>query len=318
MKLALAFIAVAIVSLPGVQAETYPTRRIEVVVPFAPGGGSDVAARLLAEGLTDRLHQTAIVTNRPGANTNIGTLSVARANPDGYTLGIASVGLTANPLLYKNLNFDPRADIAPVSLLVNSPTILVVPPELPVKTVAEFIAYAKQHPGELNYGSYGVGSGPQIAAELFSSLTGVRLVHVPYGGGGPAVVAAMSNQVQALFSSLVPVLSQVQSGKLRAIAIAADQRSELFPSVPTFKEEGLNYVTGTWFGLFAPLNTPNDVIDTLSRSAVAIFSDKENRAKMLRFGADVVASTPDGFRKFIKDDMERLEKVVRNAGMTLD
>ena len=203
------------------QAQTYPTRSVELVVPFAAGGGTDLLARLVAEGLGKRLGQSFVTLNRPGANTNTGTLQVVKSAPDGHTLVMASIGLAANPSLYRKLAFDPLADLAPISLLANSPTVLVVPPDLPVNTAAEFIAYLKAHPGALNYASYGAGSGPHLAAELFRSMTGVDFVHVPYSGGGPAAVGVMGNNVQMLFASVLPVLGLVRSGKLKAIAIAS-------------------------------------------------------------------------------------------------
>jgi tripartite-type tricarboxylate transporter receptor subunit TctC len=245
-------------------------------------------------------------------------LAVARAKPDGHTLLIASVGLAANPSLYTRLNFDPIADLAPITLLANSPTVLVVPPSLPVASLPEFIAYAKAHPGELNYGSYGVGSGPHLATELFMAMTGTKLVHIPYGGGGPAAVAAMTNQVQALFASVLPVLGMVRGEKLRAIAIAAEHRSPLLPDVPTFAESGLDYRTGTWFGLLAPAKTPPEVIDLLHRSTVALLQEPVVRAKILEQGAEVVANTPAEFRAFIKDETERLATVIRGANISLD
>jgi tripartite-type tricarboxylate transporter receptor subunit TctC len=207
-------------------ARDYPTRPVELIVPFAAGGGSELLARLVGDGLTRRFGQPFVVLNRPGANTNLGTLAAVRAKPDGYTLLIASVGLAANPSLYKKLAFEPQNDLEPVTLIANSPTVLAVPPSLPVNTLPEFIAYAKARPGELNYASYGVGSGPHLATELFQAKigldkTGVKMVHVPYGGGGPAAVGAMTNQVQALFSSVLPVLGMIRGEKLKAIAIAS-------------------------------------------------------------------------------------------------
>jgi tripartite-type tricarboxylate transporter receptor subunit TctC len=302
---------------PG-HADEYPSRQIELIVPFAPGGGSGLVARMLSDGLAKRYGQPVIVINRPGGNTNIGTASVVRAKPDGYTLGIASVGLTANPSLYKNLSYDPKTEIEPISLLANSPTVLVVPPSLPVSTLAEFIAYAKARPGELNYASYGAGSGPHMATELFKSLTGVKMVHVPYGGGGPASLGAMTNQVQALFSSVLPVLGMIKSGTLKAIAIASDRRLELLPEVPTFKEGGLDYRTGTWFGLFAPAKTPVTIINSLHQATVAIFQDPGARAKIAELGGEVVANSPAEFRAFIKDETDHMAGVARGAGIRLD
>ena len=238
------------------QAQNYPTRAVELVVPFAAGGGTDLLARLVAEGLSKRLGQSFVTLNRPGGNTNTGTLQVVKSPPDGHTLVMASIGLAANPSLYRKLAFDPLTDLAPISLLANSPTVLVVPPDFPANSVPEFIAHLKAHPGALNYASYGAGSGPHLATELFRSMTGLDIVHVPYSGGGPAVVGVMSSQVQMLFASVLPVLGAVRGGKLKAIAIASAERSPLLPDVPTFKESGLDYRTGTWFGLLAPAKTP--------------------------------------------------------------
>lgn len=300
------------------RAETYPTRPVELIVPFAAGGGSDLLARLLAEGLARRLGQPFVVINRPGANTNIGMLSVARARPEGHTLLIASVGLAANPSLYTKLNFDPLADLAPITLLANSPTLLVVPPALPVASLAEFTAYAKAHPGALNYGSYGAGSGPHLATELFMAMTGTKLVHIPYGGGGPAAVGAMTNQVQALFASVLPVLGMVRGEKLKPIAIAAGHRSALLPDVPTFAESGLDYRTGTWFGLLAPAQTPAAIIATLHRETVAVLRDASVRARLAEQGAEVVGDTPEEFRVFLREETDRLARVIRAAKIQLD
>ncbi len=300
------------------RAEDYPSRPVELIVPFAAGGGSDLLARLTGEGLGKRLGQSFVVINRPGANTNIGTLSVVRAKPDGQTLLIASVGLAANPSLYTRLGFDPLADLAPITLLANAPTVLVVPPALPVASLPEFIAYAKAHAGELNYGSYGVGSGPHLATELFMAMTGTRLVHIPYGGGGPAAIGAMTGQVQALFASVLPVLGMVRGGKLKAIAIASEHRSALLPDVPTFAESGLDYRTGTWFGLLAPARTPAAIVATLHRATVAVLGEAGVRERLAEQGAEVVGGTPEEFRAFIRDEAERLSKVIRGAGIRLD
>jgi tripartite-type tricarboxylate transporter receptor subunit TctC len=314
-----ALLATASLLAPGAaRADEYPSRPVELVVPFAAGGGSDLLARILAEGLGKRLGQPFVVINRPGANTNIGMLAVARAKPDGQTLLIASVGLAANPSLYTKLNFDPIADLAPITLLANSPTVLVVPPSLPVASLPEFIAYAKAHPGELNYGSYGVGSGPHLATELFMAMTGTKLVHIPYGGGGPAAVAAMTNQVQALFASVLPVLGMVRGGKLKPIAIASERRSALLPEVPTFAESGLDYRTGTWFGLLAPAQTPAAVIATLNRETVGVLGDASVHARLADQGAEVVGDTPEEFRVFIRAETDRLARVIRAAKIQLD
>jgi tripartite-type tricarboxylate transporter receptor subunit TctC len=299
-------------------AQPYPSRPVEIVVPFAAGGGTDLLARMVAEGLSKRLGQSFVVLNRPGGNTNTGTLQVAKSPPDGTALVMASIGLAANPSLYRKLAFDPQADLAPISLLANSPTVLVVPPDFPASTVQEFIDYAKAHPGTLNYASYGAGSGPHLAAELFRSLTGVDIVHVPYSGGGPAVVGVMAGQVQMLFSSVLPVLGAIRGGKLKAIAIASDERTPLLPGVPTFADSGLDYRTGTWFGLLAPARTPETVIAALNREAVATLHELSVRERIVEQGAEVVASSPEEFRDFLKAETDRLAAVVRNAKMQLD
>jgi tripartite-type tricarboxylate transporter receptor subunit TctC len=305
-------------TIAATRAQDYPTRPVEMVVPFAAGGGSELLARLISDGLSKRLGQPFVVVNRPGANTNIGTFSVVRGKPDGHTLLIASIGIAANPSLYKKLGFAPQVDLEPITLIANSPSVLAVPPTLPVSSLAEFISYAKARPEALNYASYGVGSGPHLATALFEGMTGIKMVHVPYGGGGPAAVAAMTGQVQALFSSILPVLGMIRSGTLKAVAIASNHRSGLLPEVPTFKESGLDYRTGTWFGLLAPARTPPEIIDTLNRATVSVLADPGVRAKLVEQGADVVANSPMDFRMFIREETERLATVVRNSNITLD
>jgi tripartite-type tricarboxylate transporter receptor subunit TctC len=241
-----------VAATPAALGQDYPARPVELVVPFPAGGGTEIVTRYVADGLAKRLAQPFVVLNRPGANTNLGTLAVVRAKPDGYTLLITSFGLAANPSLYRKLAFEPQRDLEPITLIANSPTVLTVPPSLPVNSLQELIAYLRARPGVLNYASYGVGSSPHLAAELFQIVTGTKIVHVPYNGGGPAAVGVMSNQAQALFSSVVTVLGQVNGGTLKAIAIASDRRSELMPNVPTFLEQGLDYKMGTWYGMLAP------------------------------------------------------------------
>jgi tripartite-type tricarboxylate transporter receptor subunit TctC len=231
---------------------------------------------------------------------------------------MASIGLAANPSLYRKLAFNPLTDLAPISLLANSPTVLVVPPDFPANSVPEFIAHLKTHPGAFNYASYGAGSGPHLATELFRSMTALDIVHVPYSGGGPAVVGVMSSQVQMLFASVLPVLGAVRGGKLKAIAIASAQRSPLLPDVPTFKESGLDYRTGTWFGLLAPAKTPESIVETLTKQVTDVLKELAVRDRIVEQGAEVVGNTPTEFRAFLKEATDRLAAVVRNAKMQLD
>ena len=315
-----AFVSALVIAtmVPAAAQDAYPSRPVELVVPFAAGGGTDLLARLLSDGLTKRLGQSFVVLNRPGANTNVGTQLVVRAKPDGYTLVMASIGLAANPSLYKRLQFDPLNDLAPISLIANSPTILVVTPSLPPKSLPDLIAFMKVRPGELNYASYGVGSGPHLATELFRSKTGVDIVHVPFAGGGPAAVGVMNNTVQMLFSSILPVLGLARDGNVKPIAIASERRSPLLPDVPTFGASGIDYRTGTWFGLLAPAKTPDAIVAALHKATVETLNEPEVRRRIEEQGGDVVASSPAEFRAFIKEETDRLSAVIRSANIQID
>jgi tripartite-type tricarboxylate transporter receptor subunit TctC len=311
--------AVLLTAAPGTtRAQEYPTRPVEIIVPFAAGGGTDLIARLMCEGLSQRLGQSFVAVNRPGANTNVGTLAAIHAKPDGHTLLMASIGLAANPSLYAKLGFDPQRDLAPIALIANVPTILVVSNALPVDTLPSFIAYVKARPGELNYASYGVGSGPHLAAELFQSVTGTRIVHVPYGGGGPAALGVIGNTVQMLFSSVVPVLGMVRGGNVKAIAVAAEGRLALLPEVPTFKESGVDYETGTWFGILAPAKTPAPVIAKLQAAIHDMLSDPTTRGRLTEQGAEVADLGPAQFGDFLREETARLSTVIRRANIRLD
>jgi tripartite-type tricarboxylate transporter receptor subunit TctC len=299
-------------------AQEYPTRPVEIIVPFAAGGGTDLIARLMCEGLAQRLGQSFVAVNRPGANTNVGTLAAIHAKPDGHTLLMASIGLAANPSLYTKLGFDPQRDLLPIALIANVPTILVTSNALPVDTLPSLIAYVKARPGELNYASYGVGSGPHLAAELFQSVTGTRIVHVPYGGGGPAALGVIGNTVQMLFSSVVPVLGMVRGGSVKAIAIAAERRLALLPEVPTFKESGVDYMSGTWFGILAPAKTPAPAIAKLEAAIHEMLGDPTIRARLTEQGAEVADLGPAQFADFLREETARLSGVIRRANIRLD
>jgi tripartite-type tricarboxylate transporter receptor subunit TctC len=311
-------ISIAAFTPPAAAQDKYPSRPVELIVPFAAGGGTDILARLLTDGLTRRLGQTFLVINRPGANTNLGTGQVARAKPDGYTLLMTSFGLAANPSLYRNLGFDPARDLAPISLLANAPTILVVHPSFPPKTLAEFTAHLKANPGKFNYASYGVGSSAHIGAELYKLLTGTNIVHVPFNGGGPAAAAVAGRQVEMLFPSAVPVQGLIRNGSLKPIAVASDKRTPLLPELPTFREGGLDFITGSWFGVLTPAKTPQAVIDLLHANIVEVLKEPALRAKMAQQGADVIGSSPAEFRAFIAAETARLAKVIKNAKIQLD
>lgn len=314
----LAALVVLAAILPARADEPYPTRPVEIIVPFSAGGGTDLIARLLCDGLTKRLGQTFVALNRPGANTNVGTQAAVRSQPDGYSLLMASIGLAANPALYRKLSFNPQTDLAPISLIANSSTVVVVHPSVPVKTIEELIAYLKARPGEVNYASYGVGSGPHLAAEQFQAATGTKLVHIPFSGGGQAAVAVLSNHVQMMFSGPLPVLSMIRSGTLRPIGVASDRRLSLLPDVPTFKEHGIDYRSGTWFGLLAPARTPEAIIAKLHAATRDTFQEAAIRDKLVDQGADIIVNSPDEFKEFIRDEADRLSAVVRKADIHID
>ena len=298
--------------------QNYPARLVEIVVPFAPGGGTDLIARVLAERLSETLRQRFVVINRPGASTNIGTAAVANAPGDGYTLLLTSISLAANPSLYRKLAFDPQRDLAPIILIANSPSILVVNPSLPVNSLGELVAQLKARPGALNYASYGAGSGPHLAAGLFQDVTGTRMQHVPYGGGNPATMGVLRGEVHLLLAGSLAVLPLIQSGGLKALAIAAEQRAAALPDVPTFREQGIDYLTGTWFGLLAPAKTPPEIITLLNREVLAALRGDAVRARIAEQGADVVGGSPEDFARFLKQETERLSAVIRRANIQLD
>ena len=299
-------------------AAAYPAKPVRLIVPFPPGGGTDILARLVGQRLGERLNVQFVVDNRPGAGTNIGMELAARAVPDGYTIIMASIGLSANRSLYPRMTFDPVRDLTPVTLVAIAPTIVASHPSVAAKTSQELVALAKARPGHLNYGSFGAGSGAHLAAELFKLETGVDIVHVPYKGGGPAITALLAGEVQLVFSSMLPVLPHVKSGRLRAIGLAAARRSPAAPEVPTFRESGIPYETGTWFGILAPTGTPTAVVRRLHREIVDILSRNEMRDRIAREGAGLVGNTPDEFARFIKDESVRWAEVVKTAKIKVD
>jgi tripartite-type tricarboxylate transporter receptor subunit TctC len=296
----------------------YPNRPVELVVPFAAGGGTDLIARLMCDGLSRRLGAPFVAVNRAGANTNIGMQVVSRAKEDGYTLLLGSVGFIANPALYAHLSFDPGKELTPITLLATSSTVVVVHPSLPVDNVPELISYLRDRPGQINYASYGTGSGPHLAAELFQSATGTKLVQIPYRGGGQAAVAVLRNEVQMFFSGPLPVLAMIRDGRLKPIAVAAERRLAVLPDVPTFREYGIDYRSGTWFGLFAPRNLDAEILRAIHRAAVATLDDPAVREHLSAQGADIIASSPSEFERFIIEESKRLAVMVRAARLRLN
>lgn len=299
-------------------AEAYPTKPLRFVVPFPPGGGTDILARLVGERLGERLGTPVVIDNRPGAGTNIGMEIVARAVSDGHTLLMGSIGVATNPSLYKNMRFDPVRDLRPISLVAVAPSILVVHPSLPAKTPQDLVALLKSQPGRINYGSFGAGSGAHLVTEYFKLLTGTSMVHVPYKGGGPGIVALLGGQVQLVFSSLLPVIAHVKSQRLVPIGLAAAKRSSALPNVTTFKEAGIAFEAGPWFGVLVPAKTPVPIVNRLNTEIEGILQLDEVKSRVVGEGAEIVGGTPDQFARFIAAEAKRWAEVVKKAEIRVE
>jgi tripartite-type tricarboxylate transporter receptor subunit TctC len=313
------------VSFAGVAADaadpmSYPVKPVRFIVPFPPGGGTDIVARLVAQKLSMRWGQQVVVDNRGGAGGTIATEMAARGAPDGYTMLLGtSGGLVINPLLNTQLAYDPIRDLAPVSLLVINPQLLVVNPALPVKSVRELIALAKARPGKLNYASAGPGSPNHLGMELFKSMTGTDMVHVPYKGAAPGITDLLGGQVQLMFNPMPPLLPHVHSGKLRALAVGSSGRSPAAPEIPTVAESGvLGFEYVLWYGVFVPAQTPRAIVEKLNQSLVAILADRDTAQRLISQGAEPRAGSPGEFAQFIENDTARIKKLIANVGIKLD
>jgi tripartite-type tricarboxylate transporter receptor subunit TctC len=301
------------------RAPAYPWKAVRIVVPFAPGGGADLNARLLAPRLAEKLGQPFIADNRPAAGGIIGNEIAAKATPDGHTLLIATSTLASAPAIHRHLPYDVLRDFAPVTLTVNSPLVLVVHPSVPVKTTNDLIAYARANPGKLNYGITGMGGPPHIAGELLKSMAKIEIVPVLYKGIGPVLSALLGNEVQLTFSNTFVAQPHIQAGRLRALAITSAHRSQSAPELPTVVEAGLKgYEAGIWFGVLVPAGTPKPVIARLNKEIVTILHLPEISSNIVAQGGDVVASTPEEFGKILRADIVRLGKVIRAAGIKPD
>ena len=299
-------------------AQTYPTRPVRMIVPFAPAGTTDIAARLIGQWLSEHLRQQFVIENRPGANGNIGTEVVVRAPPDGYMLLMVDASPAINATLYDKLNFNFVRDIAPVASVARAPLILVVHPSVPAKTISEFIAYAKANPGKISYGSAGIGSTLHVTGELFKIMTGVNLVHVSYRGGGPAIADLIGGQVQAVFIPAPAGIEYVRGGTLRALAVTAASRFEALPDLPTVGEHVPGYEASTWYGVVAPRNTAAAIIDSLNKEINAGLADARLKARFAELGAEVFSGSPADFGMLIAAETEKWAKVIRAANIKAD
>jgi tripartite-type tricarboxylate transporter receptor subunit TctC len=296
-------------------AQGYPSRPVRMLVGFTPGGGTDINARLLAPKLSEYLGQPFVVENRPGATTNVATEIVAKAPPDGLTLLFTTSALAINASLYKNLGYDALRDLAPVSVLCDSPNLLVINPNVPAKDVRELIAMARAKPGALNYSSAGAGTSQHLAGELFKARTHTDIVHVPYKGTSPSLTAVVAGEVQFSFANVPAILGHVKSGRLRPIAVVGARRSELMPEVPTMKEAGVEGVEmPVWYALLAPAGTPREIIDALHGAVVRAVQDPDFRRRLQEQGTDPVANTPEEFAKMLREDIARYAEAVKLSG----
>jgi tripartite-type tricarboxylate transporter receptor subunit TctC len=312
--------AAALCAAAAAQAQPYPSKPIHLIVPFPPGGGNDTVARAIAQEVGPDLGQPLVVDNRPGAGGSVGAELAAKAPPDGYTLFLAGVGSHAvNPNLHARLPYDPVSDFAPVTLLASAPSVLVVNPAVPARTISEFTAYARANPGKLNYASNGNGSAAQLAAAMYEHLAGVKMVHVPYKGIAPALTDLLSGEVQLMFGTIVALVPHIQAGKLRALAVTSRRRSALLPEVPTLAESGLpDYEAGSWYGIMAPAGTPRAIIERLHGAAVRALAQPEVAKRLAAEGAVVIGSTPEEFGAHVKAELARVGGVVRAAGIRIE
>ncbi|OGA55124.1 MAG: hypothetical protein A3G24_17995 [Betaproteobacteria bacterium RIFCSPLOWO2_12_FULL_62_13] len=299
-------------------AQTYPARPVRIVVPFSPGGGTDILARLIAQKLTQSLGQQVIVDNRPGAGSRIGTEIVVRATPDGYTFLMVSATYAVNAAIYR-LDFDPAKDLLPVAQMASVPFVLVAHPSLPASNVKELIALAKAKPGQIIYASTGNGSSPHLAGELLAMMTNVRMVHVPYKGGGPAMIDLLSGQVQLLFNTVVQSLPHINSGRLKPLAVGSLKRSSVLPQVMTIDESGVRgYDVTNWFGLLVPGKTPQSIVARINRDVVQHLQAADFKAQLVKQGAEPAGGTPADFGKLIRGDIAKFSRIVKAAGIRIE
>jgi tripartite-type tricarboxylate transporter receptor subunit TctC len=311
---ALSALLFALPALAG--AQSYPTQPIRIVVPFAPGGGADIAARLLSPKLAEALKQQVLVDNRPGAGTNIGNELVARSAPDGYTLLVTSPNLVVNMSLYKKVNYDAVRDFAAISVFYLSPNILVVNPSLAVNNVKELVAFARSKP--VNYSSAGNGTAQHLSGELFKLNTATNVMHVPFKGTSPSITSLLGGEVQMSFASIPAIIQHVKSGRLRPLATTGPKRAALMPDLPTMKEAGVDMEVVIWYGILAPAGTPGEIVGRLGDLVGSIARQPEMAQRVRELGAEAIGSTPEQFSKQVRSEVAMWAQVVKAAGATVD
>jgi tripartite-type tricarboxylate transporter receptor subunit TctC len=301
--------------LRSARAQSYPSRPVRWLVGFTPAGGNDIVARLMGQWLTERLGQPFVIENRPGAGTNIAAEAVINAPPDGYTLFLTNTSNAVNASLYEKLNFDFMRDMAPVAGISRAPVIMAVNPSLPVKTVAEFIAYAKANPGKINMGSAGIGATGHLAGELLQMMAGIKLIHVPYRGNAPALTDLISGQLQIVFPSSASSIEFVRTGKVRGLAVTGTTRLDALPDLPTVADSLPGYEASSLYGVGVPRNTPAEIVDKLNKEINAALADPTMRTRLADIGNTPFGGPPAAFGKLIADETEKWSKVVKFAGI---
>jgi tripartite-type tricarboxylate transporter receptor subunit TctC len=305
---------------PALQAQAFPVKPLRLILPYPPGGGSDTIARPFARKMSENIGQQVIVDNRGGAGGNIGMEAAARAAPDGYTfvLGLTAQ-LAVNPGLYPKLPYDPVKDFEPITMLANGAYLLVAHPSLPAKTMRDVIAIAKKRPGDILYASSGNGSGAHLATELLNTMTGIRLVHVPYKGGGPALVDTISGQTQLLFATPIASTGHIQAGRLRAIAVSTTKRVSSMPQVPTASESGVpGFDAGVWYAMLAPRGTPRDIVNRLNEEIRKVLADPGIREFLTKSGIDPEGGTPEELAKYLRSEITKWARVIKEANIRMD
>ncbi|MDQ6638733.1 MAG: tripartite tricarboxylate transporter substrate binding protein [Pseudomonadota bacterium] len=315
--LAAALLCIA-ASGPPVHAADYPSRPVKWVVPYPPAGTTDVLARIVAQWLSEHMGQSFVIENKPGAGNNMGVDYVVNAAPDGYTMLLVNPANGINATLYKNLSFNFIRDIAPVAGLVRTPNVMEVSPKLPVKTVAEFIAYCKANPGKINMASSGSGTSVHLSGELFKSMTGCNMLHVPYKGAGPALTDLMGGQVDVIFDNLPSSIGHIKGGKIRALGVTSLERDPSLPNVPTVGETVPGYEATAWFGIGLPKGTPKEIIDKVNAEVNRALADPKMRERLAELGGKPIAGTPEDFGKVIAAETAKWEKVVISSGAKVE
>lgn len=316
--LAICLTAFTLVGIGNAFAADYPTRPVRWIVTYPPGGGTDITARIMGQWLSERLGQQFVIENKPGGGNNIGTEAAVNAAPDGYTVMLVNPANAINATLYRKLPFTFLRDIAPVAGIMRVPNVMEVNPSVPAKTVAEFIAYAKANPGKINWATSGNGTSVHLSGELFKMMTGVDLTHIPYKGSAPALTDMIAGTVQVIFDNMPPSLPHIRAGKLRALAVTTNVRSDALPDVPTVAETVPGYEASAFYGMGAPKGTPPEIIDKLNKEINAGLADPKIKARLAEMGGMLISGTPAEFGKLVADETDKWAKVIKTGGVALE